>query len=822
MRHQHFCLSGILIALTVAGAGACRSEIEAVSSPDMPSGPVGRELSVQASVENHVVKAEMSAEGLQTQFSEGDRISLFLEMTDGQVQEIPFSATGTTPSGCTFVPPAYLHVMAEDGASVYAAFPFQGTSYHDGMDMTVADWGEDGPLTKAEADWTGTRKVHIAPEQTQGAACDYTRLADYLILSAEPATVRGGEANLVFSPVTAQINVQLRNGTGTVLTVDHVTLAAASEPDVAMAGEFTLDMTASPKIANPAFALVPERSRVTNAVTLSFPSPITLAAGGVAELYFVVNAFSASSLTLTVFTAGGRYIIRKEFDADKRAFTRAVRRHLAFSATASTYAADTDFNDPEVARHVEGEPYDTYRGLVMAGYQGWQTCENDGSLAGALTTPDKWGHYVCTTLQPFRIAPGALGNGFNFWPDCSEYEKTYPLPGFTYPDGTQAEVFSAYDRSTVFTHYRWMKEYGIDGAFAQRFMVYVNKNYTAEHEFHLTNLDYQMQASNEFGRAICVMYDLVGMGAEEHLTPEYLLADLAELEAKYHFKDRSQGQKYYLYHNGKPLVALVSFAQAGMPYDMTQCRRCVELVQEAGYSVMIGVPTYWRTGGPDSPYTDALLAMITDLHPDVLMPWFVGRYDFDGTTPDTRYSSGRITSFDNFKSLITDDAQWCRAHGVDYAPNVWPGFDWSHQRPASVPYDRHGGDFMWKQAYHDIAVAGAKMIYVAMFDEIDEGTAIFKTLRKSDAPSNVPNPDYYVKFEGGTYTITESRNINTLEQILGTWNKADKWWKSSSELVPAFGGVEDEYRSDHYLWLTGQIGAMLRGDIPVTASRPER
>ena len=98
MRHQHFCLSGILIALAVAGAGACRSEIEAVSSPDMPSGPVGRELSVQASVENHVVKAEMGAEGLQTQFSEGDRISLFLEMTDGQVQEIPFSATGTTPS----------------------------------------------------------------------------------------------------------------------------------------------------------------------------------------------------------------------------------------------------------------------------------------------------------------------------------------------------------------------------------------------------------------------------------------------------------------------------------------------------------------------------------------------------------------------------------------------------------------------------------------------------------------------------------------------------------------------------------------------------
>ena len=478
------------------------------------------------------------------------------------------------------------------------------------------------------------------------------------------------------------------------------------------------------------------------------------------------------------------------------------------------------FNDIGIEPHKDGDPYDTYEGLVMAGYQGWQTCRGDGSILGDHPSAAAWAHYVCNTVQPAKIQPGALGNGFNFWPDCSEYEKTYEIPGFFYPDGTPARLFSGYDQSTVFTHFRWMKEYGIDGVFAQRFMVYVDKDYTYEHEFHEVNLDHQMKASNAYGRAICIMYDLVGLNGKPYLTPEYLMQDLAELEAKYHFKDRSLGQKYYLYHNGKPLVALVSFAQQDMPYGMTECRRCVELLQAAGYSVMIGVPTYWRTGGNDSPYTTELLAMIDDLHPDVLMPWFVGRYDYDGTTPVSYKSSSKLTSFDSFKSTITGDAAWCRAHGVDYAPNVWPGFDWSHQRPASVPYDRHGGDFLWKQAYHDIAVAGAQMIYIAMFDEIDEGTAIYKVLRKSDAPSNIPDTDYYIKYENGTYTDTGSTGPNWLESF--SYNSASKWWVKSSELVPAFNGVEDELRSDHYLWLTGQIRAMLRGEVPLSETKPSR
>ncbi len=46
----------------------------------------------------------------------------------------------------------------------------------------------------------------------------------------------------------------------------------------------------------------------------------------------------------------------------------------------------------------------------------------------------------------------------------------------------------------------------------------------------------------------------------------------------------------------------------------------------------------------------------------------------------------------------------------------------------SDPFDaipRNKGNFLWKQLAGAIE-SGANMIYVAMFDEIDEGTAIFK------------------------------------------------------------------------------------------------
>ena len=111
-------------------------------------------------------------------------------------------------------------------------------------------------------------------------------------------------------------------------------------------------------------------------------------------------------------------------------------------------------------------------------------------------------------------------------------------------------------------------------------------------------------------------------------------------------------------------------------------------------------------------------------------------------------------------------------------PGIFPGFSWHNlmkSRGKDAVMDeipRLSGEFLWAQAV-SAKRAGATMLYVAMFDEIDEGTAIFKV--SNDAPL------------GDTPFLT-------------------------------LHGLP----SDHYLWLTGQIARMLRGEVPATDAMPTR
>jgi hypothetical protein len=69
---------------------------------------------------------------------------------------------------------------------------------------------------------------------------------------------------------------------------------------------------------------------------------------------------------------------------------------------------------------------------------------------------------------------------------------------------------------------------------------------------------------------------------------------------------------------------------------------------------------------------------------------------------------------------------------------VFPGFSWHNLKGDPSPLNeipRHGGTFYWRQVYTAIA-AGCAMIYGAMFDELDEGTAMFKMAAlRNDLPA---------------------------------------------------------------------------------------
>ena len=89
--------------------------------------------------------------------------------------------------------------------------------------------------------------------------------------------------------------------------------------------------------------------------------------------------------------------------------------------------------------------YNSYRGLVMAGYQGWFNTPGDGADL-------QWRHY--TGKNGFK--PGSCS--IDFWPEVSEYTKLYPTD-FEFEDGSKAQVFSSHDASTVDVHFRCIKDY---------------------------------------------------------------------------------------------------------------------------------------------------------------------------------------------------------------------------------------------------------------------------------------------------------------------------------------------------------------------------
>lgn len=379
-------------------------------------------------------------------------------------------------------------------------------------------------------------------------------------------------------------------------------------------------------------------------------------------------------------------------------------------------------------------------GLVMAGYQGWFNAPGDGADRG-------WYHYS----RQGRFEPGYCT--IDMWPDMSEYESQYETP-FQYADGTYAKTFSSHDESTVQLHFKWMQEYGIDGVFMQRFVVEV-KRPSGRNHFNKV-LASAAQAALDHDRTIAVMYDLSGMRSGDE---EVLIEDWKTILETHAFDQRGEYGNY-LFNEGKPLVAIwgVGFND-NRGYNLDDIVKIIQFMKsdEGGNcSVLLGVPTYWREQGNDCIKDEQLHEVIRMA--DVVHPWFVGRFN------EQRY--------DGFKSLIGKDKAWCDANGLKYMPVAFPGFSWYNMYPESTSsIDRNEGKFFWKQL-SGAASEGAEMIYVAMFDEIDEATAIFKLAKQ------VP--------------------------------------VGESKFVP----VDEEIPSDHYLWLTGTAAKMLKDKQVLPVEKP--
>lgn len=402
------------------------------------------------------------------------------------------------------------------------------------------------------------------------------------------------------------------------------------------------------------------------------------------------------------------------------------------------------YDGPSVA----GVDVSTLTGKVVTGYQGWFGVPGDGAARG-------WVHLG----RGGKFAPGACN--IEIWPDLSELPKEDRFPtDFRFADGSVAEMFSSYRKSTVMLHFQWMKDYGIDGALVQRFSNEVRDPKALNQRN--TVLRNAREAANRHGRGYALMYDLSGMRSDNF---QQVIDDWKNLVDRMKLGRDPRDQAYFK-HNGKPLIAVwgVGFNDKRQ-YSLADCEKLIDLLKDdpvyGGNTVMLGVPYYFRELKGDTENDPDLHRVL--LKADILSPWAVGRFGSDRSAEDMQ------------KKAIAPDVTWCSEKKKDYLPVIWPGFSWHNLRAGQAKFDqipRQKGEFLWKQAVA-AKQGGATMLYVAMFDEMDEATAIFKT-------TNTP-------------PVGESPFLK-----------------------------EEGLRSDHYLWLTGEIGKMLRGKIPAATPAPAR
>ncbi|MFY0626814.1 MAG: T9SS type A sorting domain-containing protein [Reichenbachiella sp.] len=370
---------------------------------------------------------------------------------------------------------------------------------------------------------------------------------------------------------------------------------------------------------------------------------------------------------------------------------------------------------PDNILDIKSVDHTTLDGKVMFGYQGWFSAIGDGSKTNRY---HHWGNLETGSGSPSDLS-------VEMWFDDREFDpdELYAT-GYNYPDGRMARAFSAYNKKTVVRHMKWLRDYDLDGVFLQRFLSEAQDPSFLDLRDSVTV--HVMEGSERYGRTFSIMWDGINYGSNmvEDLKNDWkhLVDDLKVTESP-----------NYLHHRGLPLISLWGFS-VREEATVAQLNQLIDFFHnnpEEKYraSIKVGCNQDWINR---TEWRNAFRNI------EVISPWTVGRY-------------GDKAGYENFANKYMTPAQkWCDDNNVDFLPVNWPGFSWYnlHDGPKNQ-HKRRGGDFFWEQASGNLS-RGAKSLYLAMFDEVDEGTSFFKM------PENAtmsPDKGYWLALDADGLTL---------------------------------------------------------------------
>jgi len=391
----------------------------------------------------------------------------------------------------------------------------------------------------------------------------------------------------------------------------------------------------------------------------------------------------------------------------------------------------------------------TLQGKLIVGYQGWFACPD-----GSHRPSSGWVHWMKEDEATVDMLP-----------DMTELTPTERCPTqWTSRAGQPVAVYTAQNPTTVDRHFAWMQEYGIDGVALQRFATELGQT---ERKLQLDQvLANVVSAAEHHDRSFFVEYDMTGVQDRDGI--DRVIADWSALEAS--GIGRSPA---YQRHRGHIVVGIFGLGFPGARYiSVDMAEDLIAGMRKAsqaygGITIFAGVPADWRTLSGKGSQTSEWVKVYGSV--DVISPWTVGHYHSGQTADQFRHDH------------IEPDLSEVKRIGVDYMPVIFPGFSWhnlwstrgDNGRPTNqIPRDC--GRFYWRQ-FFNAADAGSTMIFSAMFDEVDEGTAIFKTVpTKEQLPSSPPflslgadgchlPSDWYLRVAGKASSVLKGTTPNSLK-----------------------------------------------------------